>query len=309
MSFSTTENTITTLQAAGATCKIHSHGATVISFQSANNKRENLFVSSIAKLDGSKAIRGGIPIVFPIFGPPASKESTMPQHGFCRVNPWKLTGTTEEEKAATATYELLFEDAVKGRGENNIWSKEEAEKNGLDCKLAYQVRLEAQCLTCTLTMSNTGKCAFPAQALLHTYFTIQAPQDTEKTFVEGLDNYTIVDKITKEQGHANKESKIVIVGEVDREYHPPAKNDCLTTNITDSGSKLTIQATAKDNNSNDIPVSCVVWNPGKDKAGATSDLDDNAYEHMMCVEPGILKPVTLEPGQSATFSQTITVNV
>ena len=41
------------------------HGATVISWKSANGK-ENLFLSSKAHLDGSKPVRGGIPIVFPV---------------------------------------------------------------------------------------------------------------------------------------------------------------------------------------------------------------------------------------------------
>ena len=41
------------------------HGATVVSWKS-NNGKENLFLSSKAVLDGSKAVRGGIPIVFPV---------------------------------------------------------------------------------------------------------------------------------------------------------------------------------------------------------------------------------------------------
>lgn len=41
------------------------HGATVTSWKSANGK-ENLFMSSKAVLDGSKPVRGGIPLVFPV---------------------------------------------------------------------------------------------------------------------------------------------------------------------------------------------------------------------------------------------------
>jgi D-hexose-6-phosphate mutarotase len=76
-------NDLTTIThtASGASCQIHAVGATVTSYKSANG-REHIFVSKDAIFDGSKAIRGGIPICFPIFGPPAKKESTMPQHGF-----------------------------------------------------------------------------------------------------------------------------------------------------------------------------------------------------------------------------------
>jgi D-hexose-6-phosphate mutarotase len=41
---------------------IHHHGATVISWKV--NGEEKLFLSKLAILDGSKAIRGGIPLVF-----------------------------------------------------------------------------------------------------------------------------------------------------------------------------------------------------------------------------------------------------
>ena len=54
-------------------------GATVISW--IFNGRERLFVSETAVWDGKKAIRGGIPLVFPQFGQPLK---TMSQHGFAR---------------------------------------------------------------------------------------------------------------------------------------------------------------------------------------------------------------------------------
>ena len=41
-------------------------GATVISWKSGKNGEENLFVSEKASLDGGKAVRGGIPVVFPV---------------------------------------------------------------------------------------------------------------------------------------------------------------------------------------------------------------------------------------------------
>lgn len=49
----------------GERVEILLYGATVISWKSANGK-ENLFLSSKAHLDGSKPVRGGIPLVFPV---------------------------------------------------------------------------------------------------------------------------------------------------------------------------------------------------------------------------------------------------
>lgn len=65
-------------QASETSATIHHFGATVTSW--VVEGAENLFVSSKAALDGSKAIRGGIPVCFPQFGP----WKGGPQHGFAR---------------------------------------------------------------------------------------------------------------------------------------------------------------------------------------------------------------------------------
>lgn len=49
----------------GESVTVYLYGATVASWKLANGE-EQLFVSSKAKLDGSKPIRGGIPVVFPV---------------------------------------------------------------------------------------------------------------------------------------------------------------------------------------------------------------------------------------------------
>ena len=48
----------------GESAVILLYGGTVISWQAAGQER--LFLSEAAKLDGSKAVRGGIPLVFPV---------------------------------------------------------------------------------------------------------------------------------------------------------------------------------------------------------------------------------------------------
>jgi glucose-6-phosphate 1-epimerase len=49
----------------GQTVQVHLAGATVISWKNVD-KSENIWLSDKAVLDGSKPIRGGIPIVFPV---------------------------------------------------------------------------------------------------------------------------------------------------------------------------------------------------------------------------------------------------
>jgi glucose-6-phosphate 1-epimerase len=49
----------------GETLEVHLYGATVTSWKNTDGS-ENLWLSDKAVLDGSKAIRGGIPVVFPV---------------------------------------------------------------------------------------------------------------------------------------------------------------------------------------------------------------------------------------------------
>lgn len=78
--------------------KISTQGATVISWEVEGNER--LFLSKQAVLDKPlKAIRGGIPVVFPNFGP----WELGPQHGFARQQLWKVTKKSDR----SATFELV----------------------------------------------------------------------------------------------------------------------------------------------------------------------------------------------------------
>ena len=100
--------------ASGASCEIYEWGATVTSFKVASG-RECLFVSRDAKLDGSKAIRGGIPLVFPQFGQP---DKSMPQHAFLRNNYWKFDESSAYDNTDSAGISLTLDlkDVKNSRG-------------------------------------------------------------------------------------------------------------------------------------------------------------------------------------------------
>jgi len=65
VSISQDNSRVTASLPTGESIEVLLYGATVTSWKSANGK-ENLFLSSKAHLDGSKAVRGGIPLVFPV---------------------------------------------------------------------------------------------------------------------------------------------------------------------------------------------------------------------------------------------------
>jgi len=49
----------------GESIEVLLYGATIISWKDANGE-EKLWLSEAAKLDGTKAVRGGVPLVFPV---------------------------------------------------------------------------------------------------------------------------------------------------------------------------------------------------------------------------------------------------
>src|ERR1700682_1273142 len=71
-----------------ASAEIYLHGAHVTRYQSAGQK-PMLWRSAQSLYQADKAIRGGVPICFPWFGPRAG-EPTSPIHGFARIKEWQV---------------------------------------------------------------------------------------------------------------------------------------------------------------------------------------------------------------------------
>lgn len=65
VSFSDDNARVTAELPTGESVSILLYGATVLSWKDAQG-REKLWLSEGAKLDGSKAVRGGVPLVFPV---------------------------------------------------------------------------------------------------------------------------------------------------------------------------------------------------------------------------------------------------
>jgi glucose-6-phosphate 1-epimerase len=287
----------------GARCSIHEYGATVLTYQNAQG-RDVLFLSRDAILDGSKPIRGGIPLVFPIFGPPSSKESTMPQHGFARNNTWSIVphSLKDNPESAEITYELHFKDVVAGVGTHNPWAD-----GSLDVHLFYRVEITGNSLTTELTVKNTGKASFPFQALFHTYYMVDnhAALDNTQCYVQGLDDYHASDKVTQETYTVGSDA-VVVQGETDLVHSPPNGIDQAEVVIGVGGTHCVVLQCSGTVNSQSVPISVVVWNPYKEKAAAMSDFGSDQYADMICVEPGILGNPELVAGETASMTQVIT---
>src|SRR5947209_6582323 len=91
---------------------IYLHGAHVTHFQPFGQE-PLLFLSRESVFAAGKPIRGGVPVIFPWFGPKAN-EPSAPIHGFARVLDWELIRTRAvSDDTVQATFALTASDATR----------------------------------------------------------------------------------------------------------------------------------------------------------------------------------------------------
>ncbi|EUC49190.1 hypothetical protein COCMIDRAFT_2047 [Bipolaris oryzae ATCC 44560] len=256
----------------GESVEVLLYGATVTSWKSNGGRTENLWLSEAADLTGKKPVRGGIPVVFPVFGPPPKEghpTSTLPQHGFARGSRWEFMGkSTAEDALDSNSVKLDF------GLDRQALSEESRKAWPLDFGLVYSVTLSKDSLQAVLTVRNEGEESFEFQFLLHTYFKIQ---DISKVVITGLSGTEYIDKVLDASIHTQSDNQLKITGEVDRVYKD-IKQD--TTSIVEDGKPRfdVIRDNVKDT---------VTWNPWIEKAKAMGDFSpDDGYKNMVCVEVG-----------------------
>jgi glucose-6-phosphate 1-epimerase len=234
----------------GAKAEVYAYGATVTSFVTSSG-RELLFLSKTAKLDGSKAIRGGIPLVFPQFGQP---DTRMPQHGFARCNLWTVEKAYDDDESAGLCLTLNLNQVTNARG--GEW----AEGGNLDCILTMEIKVQASSLTTTLKIVNSGETAFDFQTLFHTYYLVNDHEALNATNcnVLGLEGYLCEDKISGES-YIMGANPIIIDSNVDHVYTPQEGNDHVRVKIKTGGESLVNLEAFGFVNGNKVPTSCVVW--------------------------------------------------
>jgi glucose-6-phosphate 1-epimerase len=138
----------------GAQATITLYGAHLVSWKDASGQ-ERMFMSAKSALDASKAIRGGVPVIFPQF---AARGSGM-RHGFARVLTWRVRETGLDAGAAFAIFELADGDLPERVAA--AWPH--------PFVLSLRVAVQASGLAMSLDIRNKGAQPFPFAAALHTY--------------------------------------------------------------------------------------------------------------------------------------------
>ena len=252
----------------GATALVALHGAHALSWIPADG-HERLFLSERSKFDGSSAIRGGVPVIFPQFG----ERGVYQRHGFARTLPWQFAGIEGDR----AVFEL------RDSGRTAAWP------HAFIARL--RIALAATQLAITLEVENTGAHAFDFSAALHTYLRVD---DLAQVAVQGLQGCDYEDSTAGGMLRREDNYEVAFDGEVDRIY-----NDVVAPlMLVDGERQLAIEQEGFPD--------CVVWNPGEHLAAHIGDLAPGDWRHFVCVEAAAaLKPETLETGERWSGTQTL----
>ena len=247
-----------------STAEVHLHGAHVTSFQK-NNEEPLLFLSASSRFEPGKAIRGGVPIIFPWFG----SRDGHPAHGTARITPWELTATSElPDQSVRASLRL------PGCG---------------PLTATYHVTVGASLLL-ELVVGNSAETEQSCETCLHTYFRVG---DVKQVSVHGLAGVTYLDHVAG-RSYVQSDQPLTITGETDRTY----QDTTAPVEIIDPVLRRHIRIGKSGSRST------VVWNPWIAKSKAMADFGDDEYQHMLCVESGNIgtERVTLAPGSETVLS-------
>jgi glucose-6-phosphate 1-epimerase len=260
---------------------VYLHGAHVTDW-TPRGQRPVLFTSSRSLFESGKPIRGGVPLVFPWFGPRAG-GAPGPMHGFARIMEWNV------ESAA-----LRPDGAVEIR--LALSPNHETRQVGYaSFHLQFRVVVGAT-LEMGIDVRNPSDAPLRFEQALHSYFAVA---DIHQVSIAGLAGTTYVDKTNSFQRKQQPAEPIAIAKETDQ-VHLNTASTCVIHDpvwrrrivIEKSGSQTT-----------------VVWNPWIEKNRTMADMAPDDWQSMLCVETAnaLDNAITLPPAAVHQMSAAIRV--
>jgi glucose-6-phosphate 1-epimerase len=254
-----------------AQAEIYLLGATVTDYEPAGQEPV-LFVSDNAAYEVGKAIRGGIPVCWPWFGPHPT-DPKQPQHGPVRRMEWMFAGSeTLVDGGTRVALELTLPYA-------SLW---------------YDVTVGRSLIT-RLSSTNTSAEPMNVTEALHTYLRVGGIRQIS---IEGLDGVEYAERTVP--GRFRQDDPVIrFAGEVDRQYF----NTASPVTLVDPKLYRSIRVSKRGSNTT------VVWNPWARLAKAMTDLGDDEYTSFVCIETANSgeNAVTIGPGQSHEIESEVTV--
>lgn len=255
---------------AQANALISVYAGQVLSYRPAGKADDLMFLSEKAYYQAGKAIKGGVPVCWPWFGPDPEGKG-RPAHGFVRNRMWEVIETAVVANG-DAKIVLGLTDTPETQA---IWSH------------AFILRLEitiGDTLNLALVTCNTGDQAMAITQAFHTYFSMG---DIHQVSVSGLEGKSYIDKVDGGQ-QKTQSGAVTIDSEVDRIYLD-VSNELV---IHDAALQRKIRITSQGSQT------AVVWNPWAKISTEMADLRDDDYLRLLCVETtnAATDIVTIQPG-------------
>lgn len=267
---------VSLVHSSGYRLSISEYGAQILSWTHPSG-RELLYLSDRLALGLGKAIRGGIPLVFPQFG-----RGPLPAHGFARIKPWKVVREQVTDSGAVSVTLRLTPDAEV----LTMWP------------YAFLAELDvvlSEVLVMTMRVVNGDASPFSFCSAFHTYFAVG---DCEHSVVKGLKNSKFVDFLRGRQEYTEERDILTFDSPIDRAY----RNSPESLVLESPNARFVITKQGLDDT--------VVWNPWLEGNRSMADLAEGDYLKMLCVESGnVLNPVTLNPGEIHISGQLLRAGV
>jgi glucose-6-phosphate 1-epimerase len=260
----------------GAQATVSLMGAQVLSWIPVGGK-ERLFLSSQAVFDGTRSIRGGIPVCFPQF----SGLGDLPKHGFLRTRQWRLVNQQTDKDFALISLEICDDPETQA-----LWP--------FAFRAEISVGIDRDRLDIELEVENTGSTPFAFTGALHSYLSVD---EVEQSTLSGLYGLSYRDAADGNQVMRDTAPELLVEAEVDRVYHQSARPLFLE----DGFGGLGIQHEG-------FPDT-VVWNPWEEKCATLPDMNKQDFRHMICVEAAIAQaPQALASGEIWWGRQSLLTN-
>jgi glucose-6-phosphate 1-epimerase len=251
-------HTLIAVNTPAATGAIALQGAQILQWRP-KAAAEVLWCAPMPPAQSGKAIRGGIPICWPWFGPHAT-DPKAPQHGLVRTHNWTLS----ETRATAAGAHITLTHSAFG------------------CALRLDVEMGSR-LKLSLSAHNTTSAPVTITEALHTYFHVA---NVSAAVITGLDGSSYRDN-TDSAREKVQHGSIQCARETVAVF--PDTPDVI--NIEDPGLKRRIRITRTGGRST------VVWHPGASVVNF-ADIPADIANQFVCVESGNVTPhaVTIAPG-------------
>lgn len=252
-------------------------GAQVMSFETLRETgwQEHLWLSPQAKPQLGKALRGGIPICWPWFGPHATHPNLL-QHGCARTALWQPFNAVSQVEVdgtvAIVTFRLpeTVLSTVPGLGAG-------------DAAVLFSVLVHDNG-TLALKLTTRVAVAFTFSQVFHSYFRVG---DVRQVRVDGLAGGSY-----RDQADANTIKTLTAPFDFSREVnaHFPHRGGPLCVLDPVGQRRITIDTGGAHGTT--------VWHPGPDASQKFADIPAEVAHHFVCVESGNLpeKPVMLQAG-------------